>query len=135
MNFRDRFCRTLRVLAIPVLAAFLLVSVATPAAAETVIRNATGTGQSAAYQIGGLAKAYVQVESATTSSATVLVQQRMGPSSSWQTVKTITDPAAGAVAYYLEPLGEVRVSVTVHSSGTIKATLAGYTVTGTEATW
>lgn len=102
-----------------------------PAAAETTIISTAVPAASSAYSVGGLARVYVQVEAvAGTATATVTVEQRMGPSASWQTIKSITNPVAGAVAYFIEPVGEVRVNVSAVTVGTVRAVLVGYTTYG-----
>lgn len=94
------------------------------APAATVVYNAAATGSSSAYSVDGASRVYLQVEAESgAADAVVVIEQRMGASTSWQTIRTITDPAAGDVAYGLEPVGEVRVRVTTWTSGMVIATL------------
>lgn len=118
------------------LALVLALALGHSAAAEKVILSTATTTTSSVYKVGGLFAAFIQIEAASgTADATVIVEQRMGPHSSWQTVQTVVSPVAGAVAYRLEPCGEVRVRVPAWNSGTVLVTLTGYALTGTEMTW
>lgn len=126
---------------------FLSLLFAGPALAETQMLTAAGmtgttTGVSTCptpatsscssgwFRIEGAGKAYVQVESSSTSSATVKIEGKTGASASTQLLKTIANPALGDVAYVIEGMGWVRITVSIHASGTILANLTAYSPSG-----
>lgn len=127
---------------------FLSLLFAVPALAETQMLTAAGmtgttTGVSTCptpatsscasgwFRVFGAAKVYVQVESTSTSSATVKIEGKTGAGASTQLLKQISNPALGDVAYEIEGMGYVRISVTVHASGTLKANLSAFSPSGT----
>lgn len=124
----------LLLLAVPALAETQMLTSAgmtgTTIGVSTCPTPATSSCDTGWFRIEGAAKAYVQVESASTSSATVVIQAKSGPSGSTQTLKTITNPALGDVAYEIEGYAWVRISVTVHASGTLKANLVAFSYGG-----
>ncbi len=91
---------------------------------------ATSSCSSGWFRIEGAGKAYVQVESSSTSSATVKIEGKTGASASTQLLKTIANPALGDVAYVIEGMGWVRITVSIHASGTILANLTAYSPSG-----
>ena len=97
------------------------------ACAETVILSTAVPASSSAYSLDGCERAYVQIEAVTgTATATVILKHRAGATSCWTELKTIANPADVDVAYCVEPYGDVMVTVSAASAGTVRATLNAY---------
>lgn len=90
------------------------------AAVYRVLNAVTTTGASASVDTSNAKYVRVQVFSATTSSATVTIEQSLN-GSVWITVATITDPDGTGKGYTVPSLAFTRVNVTARTSGTITA--------------
>lgn len=101
--------------------ALILAGAATLSAATiTVLDAVTTTGASAAVDTARSAGTFVHVYSASTSSATVLIQQSLD-GTRWKTIVTITNPTSEGEIWSVEPTPYTRVNVTVRASGTLSA--------------
>lgn len=86
-----------------------------------VLLNAvTSTGPSDSPAIGGGQSLVIQICSASTSSATVKIQQSLG-GDKWHTVATITNPTSEGEVWRGPALSQTRVYVSAYTSGTLYA--------------
>ena len=97
-----------------------LLALPATAAVTTVLAAVTTTGASAAQDTGNAKYVRVHVYSATTSSATVVIQQSTD-NSIWYNVATITDPSATGELWSVASVAYTRVNVTVRANGAITA--------------
>lgn len=100
--------------------ALLVAAVPANAAVYRVLSGVTTTGPSASIDTGAAKYVRVQVFSATTSTATVTIEQSLN-GSVWVTVATITNPDATGKGYTVQSLAYTRVNVTARAAGAITA--------------
>ena len=105
-----------------IITAALVALLVLPAAAavNTVLNAVETTGASAAVDTGNAKYVRVHVWSATTSTATVVIQQSLN-AANWYDVATITDPAATGELWSVASVAYTRVNVTARAAGTISA--------------
>ena len=89
-------------------------------AVTRVLSAVATTGPSAAVDSGAARDVHVQVFSASTSSATVTIEQSVN-GTVWYVVATITDPTSTGEAWRVSSTPYTRVNVTARSSGSITA--------------
>ena len=100
--------------------ALLVAAVPADAAVYRVLSGVTATGASASIDTGAARYVRVQVFSATTSTATVKIQQSLN-GTIWVDVATITNPDATGKGYSVPSMAYTRVNVTARAAGTLTA--------------
>ncbi len=106
-----------------------LILASPPAAAQeaiTALNAVTSTGASVPLRTGTASAVEVQIWSASTSTATVLIQQSLD-GSVWYTVATVTNPALAGALYIGPPAPFTRVNLSARSAGTISAKVSSLT--------
>ena len=91
-----------------------------PVRAYTLLSNVSATGASGAFAAGSAGGLSIIVKSATTSSATVVIQQSTDKVD-WVTVATVSNPAAAGSIVLVPPMPYTRANVTAYASGIITA--------------
>lgn len=108
------------------LAVALVAFMSAPAFAQTgaiALSKVTQTGVSQSFATGAASAVEVQVWSASTSTATVLIQQSID-GSTWYTAVSLSNPTSGGSLYIGPPAPYTRVNLSARSAGTISATVA-----------
>ncbi len=105
-------------------ALIVIVSLVAPTATATTWTNRNAvitTGAGIPLAFGTVPGAQVHVYSASTSSATVVVQGAMASAGPWITLATVTNPTSTGEAYRGTAFPFLRANVTARSSGTLSA--------------